>query len=190
MKNQPRIYEYFKSDKPRLDKPYKKQEPAPKYNIETILASLRGDKVRILWLPKLHYELDPSKYVAVFLLNEISQRLDREEAVEGEEAKTLKDLCAEGVDVLPSGIWTKIVELVDDISAGYLQDENRDDNEQDETEDNEQDDGEDNEQDETGDSKQDESATNESDSNTANEQDITVNDQQEEITVKCEPFDE
>lgn len=155
-----------------MEKPYKKPEPAPKYNIETILTSLRGDKVRILWLPKSHYELDPSKYVAVFLLNEISQRLEREEEVEGEEAKTLRDLCAEGVDVLPNDIWTKIVELVDEISDEYLQDENRDDNQPDEGEDNTQDENSDNEPDEGAANQQDENRDN-------NQQDGTGGDEQD-----------
>lgn len=107
--------DFFQSTKsPSLKQPYKKPEDPPKNAIEEITQTLRGNSVKILWLPKLHYELDPSQYVSVFLLNEISLRLKANEDVD------LKTHCIEALDRLPDGIWELAVELVNKCEASYM----------------------------------------------------------------------
>lgn len=44
----------------------------PKYRIEKLVQDLRGDSVKILWIPSGHYDLDPAQYVTVYLRNEIA----------------------------------------------------------------------------------------------------------------------
>lgn len=75
----------------------------PNLKIEEIVQVLRGDNVKILWLPKQHYELDPSQYVAVVLLNEFARQ------TEGAETVNIDD-CSEIIDRFPDEIWTLAVE--------------------------------------------------------------------------------
>lgn len=65
-------------------------------------------------MPKLHYELDSSQYVSVFLLNEISL------LVESDEDADLKAHCIEAVNRLPNGIWELAVKYVNDCEEIYL----------------------------------------------------------------------
>lgn len=67
------------------------------------MQAIRGDNVNILFLPKLHYELDPSEYVAVILLNEISLK------TEGATMVNVDDTI-EIINRFPAEIWKVAVD--------------------------------------------------------------------------------
>lgn len=81
---------------------------------EKLTQNLRGDKVKLLWLPTQHFELDPSRYVAIILLNEISLRL---EAVD--EPNVRKET-EEAFNRLPNNVWTMAVNYSKDCEDYYL----------------------------------------------------------------------
>lgn len=88
---------------------------------EEISKLLRGEFVKILTVPKLHYELDPSNYVSVFLLNEISLRIAKDSGLD------LKTHCEEALGRLPDMVWLKAVEHVETCEDFYLKDEQAED---------------------------------------------------------------
>lgn len=81
---------------------------------EKLTQSLRGDEVQILWIPTQHYELDPSRYVAIILLNEISLRL------EAEEEPNVRKETEEAFNSLPDNVWTMAVNYSKDCEDYYL----------------------------------------------------------------------
>lgn len=115
-KGQKSLTDFYKSTKAGSPAtPYKKPAEWPKYKIEEITRDLRGDSVKILWLPKAHFELDASQFVSVVLQNYISQRL---EASEGQ--PDVKVACTEAINQIPSKIWEVAVDYVDDCCESYL----------------------------------------------------------------------
>lgn len=54
--------------------------------------------MKVLWFPKVHYELDPSEYVAVILLNEINRQTEGAEILEVED-------CSGIINRFPDDIW-------------------------------------------------------------------------------------
>lgn len=90
------------------------------FEIENIAQKLRGDTVKILWLPKSHLELDATQYVSVFLLNEISRLIENDEDDESD----VKTKCNRAIDLLPNQIWQNASEYVEDCENFYLPDDN------------------------------------------------------------------
>lgn len=68
----------------------------------------------MIWIPKRHYELDPSQYISVFLLHEIVL------LVEKNKDKDLKALCSDALDYFPSEMWKKAVEWAETCENKYL----------------------------------------------------------------------
>lgn len=112
-KGQKIMPEFFKAIKSAAS-PLKKPEKIPKYRVEKILQDLRGDTVKILWIPSGHYDLDPSQFVTVFLRNEIGLR------VESKEDADLKSSFDEALSRLPNGMWSRAVTFMEDAIAFYL----------------------------------------------------------------------
>jgi hypothetical protein len=83
------------------------------YAIEQITKQLRGDQVKILWMPKRHSELDAAQFISVFLLNEIS-RLN-----ENEGENDLKSSCALAIDRFPNKVWKIAADLVKNFEDFY-----------------------------------------------------------------------
>lgn len=113
---------YFPSTKPLVHSAdsYKKQV-APKTVrtvIEGITQKLRGDTVKIIWIPKQHYELDPSEYISVFLLNEICLLVQ-----DNKEGKDLKTLCLNALDHFPSEMWRKALKWTEKCEKIYMEDD-------------------------------------------------------------------
>ena len=115
--------DFFHSKKHSSITRVKPVQQQPKYKIEDITSAIRGDDVKILWIPKSHYELDPSRFVSVFLLNEVSHRLIATEDPD------LKVCCLEAFKNLPDGIWKLAADYLDQCSEFYCyKKENEDEN--------------------------------------------------------------
>lgn len=116
------LTEYFKSNKASSSasniRPDTSDRESKLGNVRNLIEKqkqvLRGDDVRILWIPKQHSELDPSKFVAIFLLNEISLRLEQME-----ESDVLKGT-EETFDLLPSELWSLATRYTKDCEEYYL----------------------------------------------------------------------
>lgn len=108
--------DFFQSTKsPSVKLPYRKSEDPQKNAIEEIVQKMRGDNVKILFMPQLHYELDSSQYVSVFLLSEISL------LVESDEDADIKAHCIEAINRLPNAIWELAAKHVNDCEKIYLE---------------------------------------------------------------------
>lgn len=109
---------YFKAIRNSSAVPCKKpiESKTVKSMIAAITQKLRGDNVRIVWLPKLHYELDPSQYISVFLLNEIYLLVHN-----NEDGKDLKTICSDALDRFPNETWGKAIQWANDCERKYLE---------------------------------------------------------------------
>lgn len=112
-KGQKNITEFFPSTK-LVASPYKKPTKIPKYQVEKIVQDLRGDNVKILWIPSGHYDLDPSQFVTVFLRNEIVLRVDSNEDAD------VRASFDEALSRLPNGVWTRASKFMEESIAFYL----------------------------------------------------------------------
>jgi hypothetical protein len=114
------ITDFFAKKKSSADpSPYKKPLIIPFQSnfateIEQITRKLRGDQVKILWMPKRHAEVDAARFITVFLLNEIARLTEIDDGVD------LKHKCAFAIDRFPNDVWTKAVELVTSCEDFYL----------------------------------------------------------------------
>ncbi|CAO1410919.1 unnamed protein product [Diamesa serratosioi] len=79
MKGQMKITCFFKATKsssgssiPKKSFIKKPIDSNPEFKIEMMARILRGDSVKVLWLPKNYRELNPSEFVKIFLLNNIA----------------------------------------------------------------------------------------------------------------------
>jgi hypothetical protein len=95
------------------------------FEIEEITQKLRGDNVKILWMPKRHSELDATQYISVFLLNEISRLIESENDEK-------KSKCIAAINRFPNKIWETVSDYVQDCENYYMDDEalESDDNEE------------------------------------------------------------
>lgn len=84
--------------------------------VEEITTKLRGDQVKILWMPKRHSELDASQYISVFLLNEISRLIEDNSSEEVD----MKQKCINAIDYFPNEVWRKASVWVQDCEDFYL----------------------------------------------------------------------
>lgn len=110
---------FFKSTKSLNGAPYAKniaEASQPTYKIEAITQQLRGDQVKILWLPKAHYELNASEYVSVFLQNQIVLRAN-------ENDEDVIDSCQRAMDNFPNQVWETAFELVENCEIFYESDD-------------------------------------------------------------------
>lgn len=82
---------------------------------EKLTQNLRGDKVKLLWIPTQHYELNPSRYVAIILLNEISLRLENAKDEQDVQKET-----EEAFNRLPNNIWKLAVNYAKEGEDYYL----------------------------------------------------------------------
>jgi len=115
-KGQQLLTRYYKSSKASTSNstvPYKKEfEPKTvKSLIEGITQKRRRDEVKIIWMPKKHYELDPSQYISVFLLNDVASK---------KYSNDLKQQCIDTLDHFPRGMWEKAVGWVNDCEKAYM----------------------------------------------------------------------
>lgn len=106
MKGQKILTDFFSSTK-SANVHYKKAEPMTStYKVEEVLQTHRGaDDVKLLWMPKLHCELDASKYVSAVLLNEIARE------TEGAAVLNVSDIEAI-IDRFPNEVWSIIANHV------------------------------------------------------------------------------
>lgn len=95
--------------------------------VEKITQQFRGDLVKILWIPKDNFEVDPSQYLSIFLLNEISNDLMKKPP--GDENTSLKDVVREAIDLFPNAMWERVVKLAGDFEDAYFEDEDETDTE-------------------------------------------------------------
>jgi hypothetical protein len=70
------------------------------FKVEEITQKLRGANVKILWMPKRHWELDATQYISVFLLNEISRLVENDE----DEQTDTKTKCIAAIDRFPNKV--------------------------------------------------------------------------------------
>lgn len=98
--------------------PYNKK-PAPllKYNIEEITRKIRGDEVKILWIPKSNLELDPSQFVSIVLLADISTRIDI-----AEDEPDIKEISLKAINEMDNLTWEAAAQYQDDVVALYVKD--------------------------------------------------------------------
>lgn len=94
--------------------------------VEKITQKLRGELVKILWIPKDNLEVDPSQYLSIFLLNEIASA-----CIEAPKDTDLMDVVKDAIDVFPDGMWTRVVTIATTFENSYFED---DDEEQQEAE--------------------------------------------------------
>lgn len=94
--------------------------------VEKITQKLRGELVKILWIPKDNLEVDPSQYLSIFLLNEIASA-----CIEAPKDTDLMDVVKDAIDVFPDGMWTRVVTIAEKFEDSYFED---DDEEQQEAE--------------------------------------------------------
>lgn len=121
LKGQQKIPEFFKLTKSASTslsagkgKPKEPTSLEPReFKIEQITRLLRGDQVKILFLPKLHYELDASQYVSIFLLYEIKRLQEDEEIID------IKRQCVTAVDHLNSEVWKFAIDHVERCERFY-----------------------------------------------------------------------
>ena len=84
--------------------------------IEEMTQKLRGDNVKIIWMPKKHYELDPSQYISVFFLSLICSNIQKYPGI-----KDLKELCRYTLDYsFPNDMWDNAVEWAEKCERKYL----------------------------------------------------------------------
>lgn len=102
IRGQKMITNYFKNVK---NQPIE-QKPKPhlKLLVEQKAQDLRGDNVKILWFPKKHFELNPSKYVEVFLSHDISNHFSNNPE------EDLKAGCKAVVDFFANAVWRDAVD--------------------------------------------------------------------------------
>lgn len=97
----------------------KSKSPADnELQVEKITQKLRGDLVKILWIPKDNLEVDPSQYLSIFLLNEIASAL-----IDSPEDAELIDVVKDAVDVFPDGMWTRVVTIAAKFEDSYFEDD-------------------------------------------------------------------
>lgn len=77
--------------------------------IEGITQKHRSDQVKIIFIPKKHYELDPSQYISVFLLNAVKNN-----------SNDLKKQCIDTLDRFPKGMWEKALGWVHKCEKTYM----------------------------------------------------------------------
>lgn len=85
--------------------PVKKSAAVSENGLAELIQKLRGDEVKYLTVPKTFYDLDSSRYVAIFFLNEASNRQA------DENYGSIGELCEVTMDTLPSGIWKQAVDF-------------------------------------------------------------------------------
>lgn len=105
------VTDYFKSNKATSSSktPYMKPliEKTSREKFEEMTSHYRGDNVKILWLPPARFEFDASKFVSVFLMNEISLRLENNDDLD------VQTQCVEAINRLPSKIWEMAVDYAE-----------------------------------------------------------------------------
>lgn len=118
------ITEYFPLKKSNNNKNNKKvtQEPHFDFLAEEILYKLRGDKVKILWIPENHSELDPIKYVTTVLKSEICNFMENNPgSVLHKESESKEDAIKHNIEIFPDLVWTHINERVQQFEKIYLE---------------------------------------------------------------------
>lgn len=116
MKGQTTVTDFFQSTKsPSSSKPYQKKIEENKSTYEGIAKMLRGENVKVLKIPKNHYELDPSNYVSVFLLHSITLR-----AANDQNGLVLMTHCQDALERLPNEVWAEAINQVEKCEDNYL----------------------------------------------------------------------
>lgn len=93
--------------------------------VERILNKLRGEQVKLMWIPS-HYELDPSQYVSIWLLNEISDEIQQ-----ASRDSHPSEIVFNTIQSFPHEIWTKALQLTGSFEEQYFEDD-EDNNEEEE----------------------------------------------------------
>jgi hypothetical protein len=112
-RGQKAITTFFKSVKNQPIESKPKMSSKSLYKVEEMAMMLRGDKVKILWLPKKHYELNPSNYVSVFLHDEINRKLFDNQEID------LITGCDTSIDLLPNAVWKYAVDHANNCEEFY-----------------------------------------------------------------------
>jgi hypothetical protein len=87
-----------------------KEDPAKKVSkLDRIVEELRpNDEIKILRVPRKCFELNPSEYVSIFLLNEVSSYIENNTGCQ------LMEACEDALDKFPNEAWCKIIKFIDD----------------------------------------------------------------------------
>lgn len=109
------ITEYFTLTKSSNSNVKKVPELYFQFQVEEIVYKLRGDKVKILWIPDNHSELDPLKYVSTVLKSEICKFM------ENNQDETTESAIKHNIEIFPDLTWTLINERVQQIEKIYME---------------------------------------------------------------------
>lgn len=86
--------------------------------VEKITRQLRGDLVKILWIPKENDEVDPNYYISIFLLNEIANVLA---TTQGDQK--MKDVVKEGINLFPNEMWGRVIDITSYFENAHFEDD-------------------------------------------------------------------
>jgi hypothetical protein len=109
------ITDYFEVKKRSTSNEKKSPEPFFKYQAEEIVHKLRGDSVKILWIPEKHSELDALAYVHISLRYEICNFM------EINQEETTQAAISHNLDIFPDLAWTRINEQIQFFEKIYLE---------------------------------------------------------------------
>lgn len=113
------ITNYFSVTKSSSEGTAKKSPSPPvpsfKYKAEEIVYNLRGDKVKILWIPANHSELNPWSYISIMLKSQICNFLK-----DNKEETTLTAI-KENFATFPEDVWCAILSKVNYFEEIYME---------------------------------------------------------------------
>lgn len=95
----------------------KKPDPVPifKYKVEGILHKVRGDNVKILWIPHKHSELDPMSYIQIMLKSLVCTFME-----DNSELNSLQSI-KEVLKIFPDSAWSDVMKKVEFFEKVFLE---------------------------------------------------------------------